>query len=371
LAGGEASAPEEGMPQAKNEAASGAAGAGTMRAVLVGLAGGAGLFLAWMAAGTLLLIFAGLLFAALLDACTRGLSLLLPLPRAWNLAIVSVAIAIIVAGLLFWSGFSVAQQISDLMHALNQQLHALEQGMAALGVAPSARAGATPIGHLGQLLFPNPHQLFGEARNAFTLALGGIGEAVIVVLIGLFVAVDPALYRRGIVELLPERRRLAVAVILDETALYLRRWLVGQLAAMALLAVLTTIMLAIFGVPSPVLLGIQAGLFNFVPYLGAVVGGAPILLMTLPLGTTTLLIVIGLYTVIHVGVGYAVMPLIQKQAVHLPPALTLASLVLFGALFGIMSVAVATPLVAAIRNAALRYRQFPAIASDARARAVR
>ncbi len=97
--------------------------------------------------------------------------------RAWNLAIVSVIIAIIVVGLLFWSGFSVAQQINDLVRALNQQLHALEQGMAEIGVAPSADAGASPIGHLSRLLFPNPHQLFGEARNAFTLAVGGIGQA--------------------------------------------------------------------------------------------------------------------------------------------------------------------------------------------------
>ncbi len=352
-------------PPPKEQVSSEAFGAGAVKAVLVGLAGGAGLFLAWMAAGTLLLIFAGLLFAALLDACTRALSTQLPLSRAWNLAIVSVAITIVVVGLLFWSGFSFAQQINDLMRALNQQLHIVEQGMANLGLAPSAGPGASPIGHLSRLLFPNPHQLFGEARSAFTLAVGGIGQAVIVVLIGLFVAIDPAAYRRGIVELLPERRRLPVALILDETALYLRRWLVGQIAAMLLLAVLTVIMLAIFGVPNPVLLGIQAGLFNFVPYLGAVVAAAPILLMALPLGTTTLLIVLALYTVIHIGVGYAVMPLIQKQAVHLPPALTLASLVLFGALFGVMSVAVATPLVAAIRHGVLRLQHFPAPAGDA------
>ena len=352
----------------KEEVSSEVFGAGAVKAVLVGLAGGAGLFLAWVAAGPLLLIFAGLLFAALLDACTRGLSMLLPLHRSWNLAIVSVTITIVIAGLLFWSGLSVAQQINELVQALNRELHVLEQGMAELGVAPStgagANAGASPIGHLGRLLFPNPHQLFGEARSAFTLALGGIGEGVIVVLIGLFVAIDPAAYRQGIVELLPEPRRLKAAVILDETALYLRRWLIGQLAAMSLLAVLTVIMLAALGVPSPVLLGIQAGLFNFIPYLGAVIAGAPILLMTLPLGTTTLLIVLGLYTVIHVGVGYAVMPLIQKQAVHLPPALTLASLVLFAALFGVVSVAVATPLVAAIRHAVLRLQHFPAAAGD-------
>jgi predicted PurR-regulated permease PerM len=344
----------------KHDATSVASAAVTERAVLVALAGGAGLFLAWMAADALLLIFAGLLFAALLDACTRGLSMMLPIRRGWNLAIVSIAIAIAIAGLLFWSGFSIAQQINDLMQALNQQLHALEQGMTELGVTPSsASSSGSSLGHLGQLLFPNPSQLFGEARNAFTLAVGGIGEAVIIVLIGIFVAADPAAYRRGIVELIPARRRSAAALILDETALYLRRWLIGQLAAMLILAVLTSIMLAVTGVPNSLLLGIQAGLFNFIPYLGAIIAAGPILLITLPLGTTTLLMVLGLYTVVHVGVGYAIMPLIQKQAVHLPPAWTLASLVLFGVLFGVASVALATPIVAAIRHAVLRLQHFP------------
>jgi predicted PurR-regulated permease PerM len=348
-----------GLPQAKYET-SAPPDTGMARAVLVGLAGGAGLFLAWMAADTLLLIFAGLLFAALLDACTRGLSRLLPIRRGFNLTIVSVSIALAIAGLLFWSGVSIAQQINDLVRALNHQLHALEHGMAALGVAPSGASGSTStLGHLGQLLFPNPNQLFGEARNAFTLAVGGIGEAVIIVLIGEFVAADPAGYRRAIVELVPARRRVAVALILDETALYLRRWLVGQLAAMLLLAILTAIMLTVLGVPSPLLLGIQAGLFNFIPYLGAIIGAVPILLISLPLGTTTLLIVLGLYTVIHIGIGYAVIPLIQKQAVHLAPALTLMSLVLFGALFGVASVAVATPIVAALRHAYLRLKHYP------------
>jgi predicted PurR-regulated permease PerM len=340
-----------------------------VRAAVIGVTLAAGLFLAWMAADALILLFAGVLFAALLDACTRGLSTVLPIHRGFNLAIVSIAIALAVVGLMFWSGFSVAQQIDHLLQALNQQLHALEQDMTALGIAPSSAGGGgqSAIGRFSRLLFPNPHQLFGEARSAFTLAVGGIGEAVIIVLIGLFVAIDPALYRRGIVELIPARRRDEAGQILDETALYLRRWLIGQLAAMLLLAILTFIMLAAAGVPSPVLLGIQAGLFNFIPYLGAIVAAAPILLMTLPLGTTTLLIVLGLYTVIHVCIGYAVMPVIQKQAVHLPPALTLASLVLFGVLFGVASIAVATPLVAAIRHAILRMQFYPSAAAAARA----
>jgi predicted PurR-regulated permease PerM len=349
-----------GPPGGKFERLSAAFGAGAVKATLIGLAGGAGLFLAWMASGALLLIFAGLLFAALLDACTRGLSTLSPLRRSWNLAIVSVTIAIVATGLLFWSGFSVAQQISDLVHALNQQLRVVERGMAELGFTPGATVGSTPIGHLGRLLFPNWRQLFGEARSAFTLAIGGIGQALIAVLIGLFVALDPDAYGRGIVELMPERQRAATAIVLNETALYLRRWLIGQLVIMLLLAVLTTIMLFSLGVPSSAPLGVLAGLFNFVPYLGAILAGAPILLMTLPLGATKVLIVLGLYTIIHVGVGYAVTPVIQKQAVHLPPAVTLASLVLFGALFGFAGVALATPLVAAIRHAVLQLQHLPA-----------
>jgi predicted PurR-regulated permease PerM len=80
--------------------------------------------------------------------------------------------------------------------------------------------------------------------------------------------------------------------------------------------------------------------------------------LTLPLGTTVLLITLGLYAGIHIGVGYVVTPLIQKQTLHMPPAVTLASLIMFGALFGVASMAVATPLVAAIRHAVLRMHQF-------------
>ena len=103
----------------KPESTPAARGSTAVRAVFVALAGGAGLFLAWMSAEALLLIFAGLLLAALLDACTRALSALLPLRRGWNLAIVSVTITVVIAGLLVLSGFSIAQQINALIDTLN------------------------------------------------------------------------------------------------------------------------------------------------------------------------------------------------------------------------------------------------------------
>jgi predicted PurR-regulated permease PerM len=124
-------------PAAHSRAFSGS----NVRAVLVGLAGGAGLFLAWLAANTLFLIFAGLLFPALLDACTRGLSTALPLGRGWNLAIVCFGFAVAIFGVLFWSGYSISSQIDQLIQALNQGLGFLEGKMADLGLAPAAATG--------------------------------------------------------------------------------------------------------------------------------------------------------------------------------------------------------------------------------------
>jgi predicted PurR-regulated permease PerM len=330
-------------------------------AVLIGIAAGAGLFLAWMAAGTLFLVFAGLLFAALLDAGARGLAKLLPIHRHWNLTIVCLGLAVAVAGFVVWSGLSVALQIDQFVQALNKQLQSLEQSVANLGLVPGKEHGEpATIGDLAHILFSNPNQLFGEAQNAFSRTIGGFGDAVIIVLIGIFVAADPLTYKHHFVELLPLRQRKRVGLLLDESATILRRWLVGQFAAMLLLAILTAIMLVAMGVPSPMLLGIQAGLFEFIPYLGAVVGALPILLLALPLGTFTLWVTLALYAVIHFAVGNILVPMMQKRTLDLPPAVALAALALFGVVFGLASVAVATPLVVAIRHAYLRLRELPA-----------
>jgi len=330
----------------------------TVHAVLVGLAGGAGLFLAWMAANTLFLIFAGLLFAALLDACTRGLAKVLPIGRGWNLAIVCLGFAVVIVGVLFWSGYSISSQIDQLVQALNRGLGFLEGKLADLGFALPATSGhSASFGELFRFLFPNPNQFLGSAQSAFSRTLGGIGDAAVVVLIGVFVAADPTTYRERVLEYFSLDRRRSLALLLDELSKSLRRWLIGQVAAMLILALLTWIALLALGVPSSLLLGIQTGLLEFIPYLGSVIAAIPILLIALPLGTFTVVVALGLYAIFHMLVGAVVLPLIQKQTLDLPPAIAVASLTLFGALFGLLGVVVATPLVIMIRQAVLHFRQ--------------
>ena len=246
---------------------------------------------------------------------------------AATLAIVCFGFAVAILGSLFGSGYSIALQIDQLLQALNQGPGFLEQKMADFGFSPAgASGGSASIGDLFRFLFPNPNQLLGQAQSAFSRTLGSIGDAAIFLLIGVFVAADPATYRERVLEFLPLRKRQSVALLLDEVSKSLRRWLIGQLAAMLLLAVLTWIALLALRVPGSLLLGVQTGLLEFIPYLGSVIAAVPIFLIALPLGTFTTVVALELYAILHMLVGMIVIPLIQKQTLDLPPALAVASL---------------------------------------------
>ena len=320
--------------------------------VLVALATGAGLFLAWQTAGTLLLIFAGLLFGALLDAATRGLAHVLPVGRGWRLALVCALLALGAASLAAWGGYNLLAQVDGLIAVIGDQLRALRGELRAIGITPPP--GSEGPRTLPQLLLPDPSTLFGTAYSAFSLASGWLGNAIVVVFVGLFAAADPGTYRRGVLALLPRDRRRRMGEVLDEMAGVLRWWLVGQLVAVVLIALSTWFGMALIGMPGAFLLGLQAGLVNFVPYLGPVIAAVPIGLAAMAQGTTMVAWALGVHVVIQIVEGYVLAPLIQRRAVDLPPVLTLAAVAVFGTLFGALGVALATPLVAVLKVAVTR-----------------
>jgi predicted PurR-regulated permease PerM len=341
------------MPPENAEPSMAAAPRLSARPLLLAVGVGALLYLFWSVVDGLLLIFSGLLLAAFLDECTWLLGKVLPLPRKVVLALVVLIVFLAAVAAAMWSGFSIVQQFDSFTRALVQQLRAVEQSVRAAGFLPGGASPAASDGnHLLHLLFPDTQHLVGEARSALARLLGLVGEIVVAVLIGLFVAIDPPAYGRALLDMAPHGMRARLSAVMSESARYLRRWLLGQLIGMVVLGLLTAAALAVLKVPDAMLLALQAGLFNFVPYLGAIVAGIPIVLLAIPLGATTAVLAIGAYTVIHLGIGYVLAPLIQQRMVRLLPGLTLASLVLFGMLFGPVGLVLATPLAVVIRQIA-------------------
>jgi predicted PurR-regulated permease PerM len=85
-----------------------------------------------------------------------------------------------------------------------------------------------------------------------------------------------------------------------------------------------------------------------VPYIGAWISAVPALLVALLINPWHLLMVAVLFLGLHILEGYVLVPLIQRQSVHLPPALTLVAQFLLGELFGVVGLFVAAPLVVTI-----------------------
>jgi predicted PurR-regulated permease PerM len=167
---------------------------------------------------------------------------------------------------------------------------------------------------------------------------------VVVLFVGLFVAAEPGLYKEGILHLVPPRRRRRAAQTLDAVGYNLRWWLVGQAVLMVTMAVTTAAGLWLIGVPMPLALGLIAGIFELVPYLGPWLSAVPAVLVALVISPWHLGMVVALYLTLHVLEGYVLVPLIQRRAVRLPPALTIVAQFLAAELFGVLGLFVAAPL---------------------------
>jgi predicted PurR-regulated permease PerM len=312
----------------------------------------AALFIFWVAAHAFLLVFGGLLFGVLLDACVRGIGYIVPLSRPWRLGLVTVLILTLIALAAWWASVSLAAEFASLYAVISEQGAYLHSQARALGlpIADNSRGSDNILdvllGHAGAVL--------GHATRAVSFGMGALANMVIIFIAGLFLAANPTAYRDGLVRLFPVDQRRSLRNTLNEIGKVLRWWLAGQLAAMLLIGVTVGTALMFLGVPGALLLGVQAGLLGFIPYLGPLLAGIPIALAVMAMGLFWLVTIMLVYTVIQIVEGYLITPLIHQQAVSLPPLLTLAAMLVMGALFGIAGVILSTPFVAAGRVAVLR-----------------
>jgi predicted PurR-regulated permease PerM len=120
---------------------------------------------------------------------------------------------------------------------------------------------------------------------------------------------------------------------------------------MAIEGVFTWLMLAIYGVPMALLLGMLTGILAFIPNIGALISGVLMVLVGFSGGVDMGIYTIIVYFMVQTIDGYVLIPLIAKKTVDLAPALVLAAQLIMGVMFGILGLALADPLVAMIKVA--------------------
>ncbi|WP_052341311.1 AI-2E family transporter [Salinarimonas rosea] len=190
--------------------------------------------------------------------------------------------------------------------------------------------------------------LMSRAANIGFTVLGGIVDALIVVVAAIYLAYDPGLYRRGLVRLFPHEHQERIDTALLTTGNALRLWFFGQLVSMALVGVLTGLGFWWVGLPAPAALGLIAGVTNFIPFLGPFIGSAPAVVFAFNEGMDAVLWTIAVVTVVQQLEGNVFLPLIQRAAVRLAPAFALFAIVGFGLIWGFLGVFLAVPMAVTI-----------------------
>ena len=298
----------------------------------------------WYSAEAILLIFACILFAILLFELSQLAHRRLHLRTKYALPLV----VLVMLGIIGGGGVLMAPQISDqadkLTVAVPRALTELRQMLGQYDLARRLLGGIPSDEQLRQYVT----QIMPNAGLFFSGILGAVGNVLIITFVGIYFAAKPVLYVNGLVTLVPPAKRDRAREVLAEIGRTLAQWLVGKAASMVVVGTLTAIGLSILGVPLALILVIIAGLLDFIPYLGPLMAGVPAVLIAFSHSPTMALYTLGLFGIIQLIEGYLLQPLIEQKTVSLPPALTIVMQVLFGTLFGLAGVALATPLTAVL-----------------------
>ena len=310
--------------------------------LLIGLAIGLAVAL-WRIADIMLLIFAGLLFAILLRTLARPFTRYTPLSSGAALAVVIVSLVALFGVGNYFLAPKIAEQMSGLFEQIPQ---AAEQVREELSQYPWAQT-------LMERMPPNQGgggstSLLSRLTGTFSTTLNALTYIVFILFTSVFIASHPALYRAGFLKLVPPAKRSRANEVLNSVIDTLRDWLLGRFISMVVIGVVATVGLLIIGVPLAPSLGILTGILEFIPVVGPFLAAIPVILLAFSEGTSQMLWAIGLFVVIEQLEGNLIEPLVQQRTVALPPALTLTSVLIFGALFGFIGLLVASPLAAVI-----------------------
>lgn len=293
--------------------------------------------LVWRLADVLLLAFGAILVAVLLHALSEPLTRRLRLPRPLALTVAVAGLAAVIGGAVWLFGQQIALQVATLSELLPKAWQALQ--------APLSRSplGAYVLDDLQRLR----HADGLVVQTASRLVRGSLSAAaatVIVLFCGLYLSFHPATYLRGVLHLVPPRGRDRMAAVFAACGEALNRWLLGALASMLLVGSSVGVGLWLAGVPSPLALGVLAGLAQFVPVIGPWAATVPGLIVAAAQGPQTFAWAIAIYLGSSQFEANVATPLLLRQMVELPMGLTLFAVLAMGVLLGPLGVLFATPL---------------------------
>ena len=296
------------------------------------------IFLAlWYLPDAFLVVFAGILLAVFLSGIADFISDHAGVASHWSLTLVIILFFITLIGLGWLFGPALSDGLNQLFQSLTSGITQLQKFIRQHGFSQVMLQGLQD----GFSLTPDRLQ---RLVGIFSTALGTLTTFFFILIIGIYLCIEPTVYINGAVRLFPLGRRKRIHAVLNELGHRLRWWLVGRISSMAVVGLLTWLGLVMLGIPSALALALLAALLSFIPTIGPILSALPAVLIGLPQGRAVAFYVVLLYIVVQTIESYFVTPLIQRRTVDMPPALLLAVQLFLGVSVGILGLLLSGPL---------------------------
>jgi predicted PurR-regulated permease PerM len=318
----------------------------------IGMAGAAGVAitialveLVIRARPVLVLIGLALFIAAGLDPVVSWLTRR-RVPRWAAVVIVLLALAGMIGGFVAAAIPPLAAQTSNLISELPHYAHALQNHNSELGRL-NARYHIQQ--RLSQLLATRGSSLIGGVLGAGALVLGTLTSTLLVmVLVVYFLAGMPQI-KRFCYRLAPGSRRTRVILLGDEIFTKVGGFVLGNVVTSVIAGLGTYLWMLAFGIPYPILLALFVGLLDLIPVIGSTIGGAVVAAVALTVSLPAAIATLAFYIAYRLVEDYLITPRIIGRTVEVPAVVSLVSVLVGGALLGIVGALVAMPVAAALR----------------------
>ena len=214
-------------------------------------------------------------------------------------------------------------------------------------------------------------QMFQGALGRFS-ALAFNTAQMLVVLVTVFFGViftlmNPHPIFSAMFSLVPERHHERALVIMKRIGEFVPSWALATLLSMVTIGFMVFLLMwPIFGFMDALVLGLIAGVFEAVPFIGPLLSALPALLLAFGEGGMTPIWVLLAYLFIQTLEGNVIMPMIMARGMKLHPVAVIFSMLLCVAAFGVLGVLVAAPLVAivSILHEEIYRKRFLAMVTD-------
>jgi len=295
----------------------------------------------WRSLGILSLLFTSILLAILLRSMSNVVRDRLKISDGWALTIIFLLLIALAVLFVVWLSPLLMEQFNQLEAVIPKSLHMLEREVAKYEWGEQIYLQLTSIEGL-----LTDKVVLDQLAGIFSTTLGGIGSFIFVIIVAIYLAVDPQTYIKGILSLIPLNRRARYQQVLTACKTTLQWWLFGRALSMLAVGVMVSITLWLMGIRLALALGILAALFDFIPNIGPVLATAPAVLIAFMQSPLKGLYILILYFIIQQVESFLITPIIQQKTVKLPPALSIVTQLLLTFVLGAIGLVIASPLLA-------------------------